>query len=96
MGQSTGNWLAQTISDRSEETVLALQKLRVQPELKNIRGGYLGFSRAGWVVPLASQPTAADFAALIGAAINWRNQGIYYTGKRLKPEGHSVTCKYPV
>ncbi|MEX0560820.1 alpha/beta hydrolase family protein [Raoultella terrigena] len=91
VGQSTGNWLAQTMSDRSEEAVLALQKLREQPELKNSRGGYLGFSQAGWVVPPASQPAAADFAVLIGAAINWRNQGIYYTGQRLKAEGHSVT-----
>ncbi|MCS5992147.1 hypothetical protein LNP02_28885 [Klebsiella variicola subsp. variicola] len=54
VGQSTGNWLAQTMSDRSEEAVIALQKLREQPELKNSRGGYLGFSQAGWVVPLAS------------------------------------------
>ena len=83
------------MSDRSEEAVVALQKLREQPELKNSRGGYLGFSQAGWVVPLASQPTAADFTVLIGAAINWRNQGVYYTEQHLKDYGHSVTCKYP-
>lgn len=90
VGESTGNWLAQTMPDRAEEAVLALQKLREQPELEKSRGGYLGFSQAGWVVPQASQQTTADFAVLIGAAINWRDQGIYYTGQRLKAEGYSL------
>lgn len=88
--KSTGNWLAQTMSDRAEEAVLALKKLREQPELKKSRGGYLGFSQAGWVVPQASQLTRTEFVVLIGAAINWRNQGIYYTGQRLKVEGRSL------
>ncbi|UNK55768.1 alpha/beta hydrolase family protein [Rahnella aceris] len=88
--KSTGNWLAQTMSDRAEEAVLALKKLREQPELKKSRGGYLGFSQAGWVVPQASQLTTTEFVVLIGAAINWRNQDIYYTGQRLKVEGRSL------
>ncbi|HBS7231286.1 alpha/beta hydrolase family protein [Klebsiella variicola] len=88
---STGNWLAQTMSDRAEEAAIALKNLREQPELKKSRGGYLGFSQAGWVVPQASQLTTTEFAVLIGAAINWRNQGIYYTGQRLKAEGRSMS-----
>lgn len=36
VGNSTGNWLAQTMSDRAEEAVLALKKLREQPELKKV------------------------------------------------------------
>jgi len=90
VGKSTGNWLAQTMSDRAEEAVLALKKIREQPELKESRGGYLGFSQAGWVVPQSSQLTTTEFAVLIGAAINWRNQSIYYTGQRLKVEGFSL------
>lgn len=89
VGKSTGNWLAQTMSDRAEEAAFALKKLKEQPELKNSRGGYLGFSQAGWVVPEATQLTTTEFAVLIGAAINWRNQGIFYTEQRLKIEGHS-------
>lgn len=92
VGESTGNWLAQTMSDRAREAVLALQKLREQPELKESRGGYLGFSQAGWVVPQASQLTTTDFIVLIGPAINWRNQGIYYTEQRLKAEGRSMSA----
>lgn len=92
VGESTGNWLAQTMSDRAKEAVLALQKLREQPELKESRGGYLGFSQAGWVVPQASQLTTTDFIVLIGPAINWRNQSIYYTEQRLKAEGRSMSA----
>ncbi|EAQ6245697.1 alpha/beta hydrolase [Salmonella enterica] len=90
VGASTGNWLAQTMSDRAEEVALALNTLKEQPELKGSRTGYLGFSQAGWVVPLASKLTTPDFVVLVGAAINWRKQGMYYTGQRLKAEGHSA------
>lgn len=89
VGKSTGNWLAQTMSDRAEEAAFALKKLKEQPELKGSRGGYLGFSQAGWVIPEATQLTTTEFAVLIGAAINWRNQSIFYTEQRLKSEGHS-------
>lgn len=90
VGASTGNWLAQTMSDRADEADLALNTLKEQPELKGSRTGYLGFSQAGWVVPLASKLATPDFVVLVGAAINWRKQGLYYTGQRLKSEGHSA------
>lgn len=95
VGDSSGNWLSQTMSDRAEEAAIVLQHLREQPELKGSRGGYLGFSQAGWVIPQASQLTKTDFIILIGAAINWRNQGIYYTGQRLQSEGrHLAEIQY--
>lgn len=45
--------------------------------------------QASWVVPQASQMAPTDFSVLIGAAINWQNQDIYYTGQRIKYEGYS-------
>ncbi|ODC02919.1 hypothetical protein BFW38_04475 [Terasakiispira papahanaumokuakeensis] len=87
IGQSTGNWLSQTMADRAEEAALAMQRLRQLPELKKSRGGYLGFSQAGWVVPEASQRAKTDFVVLIGAAINWKAQGLYYMKARLEHEG---------
>ena len=90
VGASTGNWLAQTMSDRANEAAFVLKKLKEQPELKKSRTGYLGFSQAGWVVPQAAQRETPDFIVLAGAAINWRNQGIYYTEQRLKSEGRSA------
>ncbi|MDW6093904.1 alpha/beta hydrolase family protein [Vibrio rhizosphaerae] len=90
VGLSSGNWFAQTMFDRSVEAATAMKQLRELPELRNSRGGYLGFSQAGWVVPKASQLTKTDFAVLVGAAINWRSQSIYYTGERLKLEHYAV------
>ncbi|MCW2485070.1 alpha/beta hydrolase [Candidatus Symbiopectobacterium sp. NZEC127] len=84
---SSGDWLAQTLRDRAEEAVAAVQALRARPELKESRLGFLGFSQAGWVVPYASQHSTADFIVLIGPAINWREQGFYYMQQRLAAEG---------
>lgn len=84
---SSGDWLAQTLHDRADEAVAALQALRARPELKESRLGFLGFSQAGWVVPNASQRSTANFIVLIGPAINWREQGFYYMQQRLAAEG---------
>lgn len=90
VGASSGNWLAQTMADRAQAAAKVLEELRQQPELTQSKGGFLGFSQAGWVVPKASQLTATDFAVLIGPAINWRDQGLYFTAQRLKMQGASA------
>nr|WP_314418960.1 alpha/beta fold hydrolase [uncultured Erwinia sp.] len=87
VGSSRGNWLAQTMDDRADEAALALERLRTLPELYNSRLGFLGFSQAGWVVPRASRQSHADFAVLMGAAVNWRSQGLYFMRQRLLSEG---------
>jgi alpha-beta hydrolase superfamily lysophospholipase len=86
VGASQGNWLAQSMDDRAAEAVEALKRLRGVPSLKHSPMGFLGFSQAGWVVPQASGPARADFAVLVGPAINWRNQGFYYLSQRLKSQ----------
>lgn len=90
VGASSGNWLAQTLPDRADEAASALIKLKQEPEFKHSNIGFLGFSQAGWVVPKASQRVKTDFVILVGAAINWRAQGIYYTGQRLQSEDLSA------
>ncbi|WP_447877297.1 alpha/beta hydrolase family protein [Serratia fonticola] len=80
VGASSGNWLAQTLSDRADEAASALRKLKQEPEFKHSDIGFLGFSQAGWVVPKASQQVKTDFVILVGAAINWRAQGIFIRG----------------
>jgi len=62
VGESRGNWLAQTMRDRSDEATVALKTLKKQPELLQSRFGFLGFSQAGWVVPQAAMQSHADFA----------------------------------
>lgn len=87
VGLSQGNWLAQSMRDRANETAFILEILRQQPELKNSKIGFMGFSQAGWVIPHASQLSKPDFTLLLGPAINWREQGFYYTYQKLKLAG---------
>lgn len=87
VGGSGGNWLAQTMSDRASEAAQAVNLLRQQPGLTTSRIGLLGFSQAGWVVPQASRIAPGDFAVLIGPAIDWREQGLWFMRQRLSAEG---------
>ncbi|EKY3246045.1 alpha/beta hydrolase family protein [Cronobacter dublinensis] len=89
VGESGGNWLAQTMRDRSDEAVQAMTTLRKIPALSHSRFGFLGFSQAGWVVPKAAALAHADFAVIVGGAINWRDQGSYFLETRLALSGHT-------
>ena len=89
-GQSGGDWLSQSMADRAEEAAAALRYLRDDLGHPHDRLGFLGFSQAGWVVPRASAETDAAYAVLIGPAITWREQGAYYTARRLERAGMSA------
>lgn len=84
VGASEGDWLDQSMADRTAETRAALAVLR--DRLGGIGVGALGFSQAGWVLPSLA-PGEADFLVLIGPAVSWRAQGDYYTRVRLRRAG---------
>jgi len=84
VGGSQGNWLDQSMHDRADETAAALEALKQR--LERVSVGALGFSQAGWVLPRLSEGQA-DFLALVGPAVSWRDQGAYYTATRLRLEG---------
>lgn len=84
VGQSEGNWLRQTMSDRTAETRAVLAVLKERFEDTPV--GALGFSQAGWVLPGLTR-TDADFLVTVGAAVSWQEQGAYYTAMRLTREG---------
>lgn len=91
IGASTGDWLGQSMQDRSEEARAAWAA--VAQTLPQARGriGFLGFSQAGWVLPaLAAQegPKPAFFV-LVGGAVSWQRQGDYFTARRLEAEGRT-------
>jgi hypothetical protein len=91
VGASTGNWLDQSMQDRAAETVAALAALRDLPEAEGRTLGLIGFSQAGWVLPrVPSLTNEAAFLVLVGAAVNWQEQGEYYTTRRLEAEGRSA------
>lgn len=88
VGKSTGDWLAQSMDDRARLAIKALNTLRKVDGFSNAIMGFVGFSQAGWVVPqIALQDGSADFHVLVGPAVDWINQGRYFTRTRLKLEG---------
>lgn len=84
VGESQGNWLFQSMQDRADEAQIALQVIQKKFTHTDIKVGYLGFSQAGWVIPIAATQSKPDFSVIIGGAVNWRDQGAYYYRVRLK------------
>ena len=86
VGESQGNWLLQSMQDRADEAQIALQVIQDKFINTDIKIGYLGFSQAGWVIPIAATHSKPDFSVIIGGAVNWRAQGAYYHQVRLKAD----------
>jgi pimeloyl-ACP methyl ester carboxylesterase len=53
-GGSSGDWRFQTLYDRADEVLAAIQCLRTNPALSPTHIGVLGHSNGGWVAPLAA------------------------------------------
>ncbi len=87
VGESEGNWLHQSMSDRAREADAALRTIQQLDHVNAFKVGFLGFSQAGWVVPEAVRPgSTAAFAILVGGAVNWEEQGAYYGRQRRAQE----------
>jgi len=91
VGASDGNWLSQSMDDRATETIAVLQWLRNQHDA-DTPIAVLGFSQAGWVLPKLTRGTA-DRLILVGPALNWTDQGRYFTETRLALAGVSESEK---
>lgn len=80
IGGSSGNWLQQSMEDRTENVksaIMHLQSLHKIIDKENI--GVMGFSQAGWVLPkISNQKNNVNFAVYVGTAINWLRQGLYH------------------
>jgi uncharacterized protein len=71
VGGSTGDWRTASFDDLAGDVVAAFQYLKARREIDSTQIGLLGWSQAGWVMPLAAV-RARDIAFLIsisGAAI---------------------------
>lgn len=77
VGDSTGNWELQSMSERADEVLAAIRAVEGHPELDPGRVGLLAFSQGGWPLPMVAEQTEIEFAIAIGTAINWRTQGAY-------------------
>lgn len=88
VGESAGDWLSFSMEDRARLAESALAAVKAQPELETSPAGFLGFSQAGWVLPiLAREPARGDFFVMVGGALNWLRQGEYYTKRRMELAG---------
>jgi uncharacterized protein len=71
VGGSTGDWRTASFEDLAGDVVAALEYLKTRSDVERTQIGLLGWSQAGWVMPLAAV-RAKDVAFLIsvsGAAI---------------------------
>jgi dienelactone hydrolase len=92
VGKSTGDWESQNMDDRSEEVIAAIEILKQRADIASDKIGLIGFSQAGWVLPLiAKKSNYPDFMILVSGAINWMEQGTYLMQTRMIREGFSQT-----
>ena len=87
VGKSTGNWLDQSMDDRADEALAAMQAILELDDNKKEQIGFLGFSQAGWVLTRVANRTEPAFTVIVGGAVSWRDQGTYYSSVRMTSEG---------
>lgn len=80
---STGNWLDQNMDDRADEVIDVLDALADRPDLDIGDIGVIGASQGGWVIPLVAERVDVDFFVAWSTAINWTEQGRYFTERRV-------------
>jgi len=85
---SRGNWEEQSMDDRANEVISAISMLNKNANINKI--GIIGFSQAGWVIPLvSSKVNSHDFTILVSGAINWMEQGGFMTKMSLLKQHYS-------
>ena len=79
VGRSTGDYNAQTFSDRAEEALAAVRFLRDRSEVRKDRVGLWGHSQGGTVAPLAASLSGeVAFVIEVGGAqvVAWRQDSL--------------------
>ncbi|WP_174564907.1 alpha/beta hydrolase family protein [Actinomadura chibensis] len=78
VGGAPGNWLHQSMRDRADETLAAIEWAKRRPDIDRGRIGLWGASQAGWVMPKVARRTPdVKFVVAVSPAINWLRQGRY-------------------
>lgn len=88
VGQSSGNWLNQSMRDRQKEVLAAIKTLKIRYGYQSHEIGLMGFSQAGWVIPkIAQMMPDLGFIIGVGFAMNWQQQDWYQTDRKLQASG---------
>jgi dienelactone hydrolase len=57
VGGSTGDWNTASFEDLAGDVVAAFEYLKTRSDIRRDQIGTLGWSQAGWIMPLAATPT---------------------------------------
>jgi len=86
VSKSDGNWLHQSMADRAKEVLRVIPVIQEKIQVEVI--GTLGFSQAGWVTSeLALMDAPLDFYMVVGGAIDWLDQHVFYESQYAKALG---------
>ena len=80
VGQSTGDSGFQSLENRTEEAMAALQYLQSRPDIQRDRVGLWGVSQGGWVIAMAAAAFPQDVAFIIsvsGSGVGVAEQQVY-------------------
>ena len=89
VGGSTGDWNKASFDDLAGDVVAAFAYLKTRGDIKRDRVGMLGWSQAGWVMPLAAS-RAKDLAFLIsisGAGVSGAETTIDHARQEMAASG---------
>jgi pimeloyl-ACP methyl ester carboxylesterase len=92
-GRSPGDWRDQTLADRANDTLAALEVLRNQPGVDQGRVGLLGISQGGWVSYLAASlaPQAVRHLVVIsGPGMSGIEQERYRIGRAVNGDPEAL------
>jgi dienelactone hydrolase len=72
VGESTGDWRTASFPDLAGDVIAAYEYLKSRPDIDPERIGLLGFSQAGWIMPIAATmaPGIAFVVSVSGAGVS--------------------------
>jgi uncharacterized protein len=89
-GRSKGQWYTQSITDRSQEVLSAIKKLKTESIIDSSRIGLWGISQAGWVMPLVAGQVNLRFVICVSSPVTTAfDQELYRVGAEMKIDGYS-------
>lgn len=94
VGKSTGDSRLESLEDRVQESLAALNYLQTRPDISPDRVGLWGISQGGWVIEMAAADAPQDVAFLIsvsGSGVSVADQQVWGVETQSRAAGLSET-----
>jgi uncharacterized protein len=89
-GRSEGQWYNQSINQRADEVISAINKIKSVNFLDSGKIGLWGISQAGWVMPLVAEQARIAFVICVSSPVTTAfDQELYRVESEMKTEGYS-------